>query len=141
MDSNRAAFESVDKLLSARTADADALEQQLQVQRDANAVIGLTKEQAAAYNRTLVEEAAVRKEIEASILDTIAGRERLQSYGDMAGAAAGFFGEQSKGYKVLTTVSQVFHAAELAMTLAELVPKGIAPSTHAPAPSTRRMPD
>ena len=231
--SNRASVESLDKLLSARTADADALEQQLQVQRDANAVIGLTKEQAAAYNRTLVEEAAVRKEIEASILDTIAGREgeadalrrsaaamrgladaqragdiksdlanfldpnkaetfgdalrdafngagsalvklsttfqsfaksqkeldkqragaeekrkgaqgneaeyirditalnrmqakeRLQSYGDMAGAAAGFFGEQSKGYKVLTTVSQVFHAAELAMTLAELVPKGI----------------
>lgn len=233
MASNRAAFESLDKLLSARTADADALEQQLQVQRDSNAVIGLTKEQAAAYNRTLVEEASVRKEIEASILDTIAGREgeadalrrsaaamrgladaqragdiksdlanfldpnkaetfgdalrdafngagsalvkmsttfqsfaksqkefdkqranaevsrkngsrtevqylqdiatlnkmqtkeRLQSYGDMAGAAAGFFGEQSKGYKVLTTVSQVFHAAELAMTLAELVPKGI----------------
>jgi hypothetical protein len=52
-------------------------------------------------------------------------QERLGGYGDMASAAAGFFGEQSKGYKVLTTVSQVFHAAELAMTLAELVPKGI----------------
>lgn len=51
---------------------------------------------------------------------------QLGAYGDMAGAAAGFFGEQSKGYKTLMAVSQVFHAAELAATLAELVPKGIA---------------
>lgn len=52
-------------------------------------------------------------------------KNRLSGYGAMAGAAAGFFGEQSKGYKTLQAVSQVFHAAELAMTLAELVPKGI----------------
>lgn len=52
-------------------------------------------------------------------------KNRLAGYGDMASAAAGFFGEQSKGYQVLMTVSKVFHAAELAMTLAELVPKGI----------------
>ena len=51
---------------------------------------------------------------------------QLGDYGNMAGAAAGFFGEQSKGYKTLMAVSQVFHAAELAATLAELVPKGIA---------------
>jgi hypothetical protein len=50
---------------------------------------------------------------------------RLAAYGDMAGAAAGFFGEQSRGYQALSAVSRVFHAAELAMTLAELVPKGI----------------
>lgn len=50
---------------------------------------------------------------------------QLGGYGDMAGAAAGFFGEQSKGYKTLMAVSEVFHAAELAMTIAELVPKAI----------------
>lgn len=52
-------------------------------------------------------------------------KNRLSGYGDMAGAAAGFFGEQSRGYQTLMTVSKVFHAAELAMTMAELVPKGI----------------
>ncbi|MEH6434281.1 phage tail length tape measure family protein [Massilia sp. DD77] len=53
-------------------------------------------------------------------------KDRLSSYGSMTSAAAGFFGEQSKGYQALMSMSQVFHAAELAMTLAELVPKGIA---------------
>ncbi|AWL04221.1 phage tail length tape measure family protein [Massilia oculi] len=53
-------------------------------------------------------------------------KNRLAGYGAMTGAAAGFFDEQSRGYKALQTASQVFHAAELAMTLAELVPKGIA---------------
>jgi len=53
-------------------------------------------------------------------------RNRLAGYGDMASAASGFFGEQSRGYSALMTVSKVFHAAELAMTMAELVPKGIA---------------
>ncbi len=52
-------------------------------------------------------------------------QEQLSSYGQMTQAAAGFFDEQSTGYKVLTTMSQVFHAAELAMTMAELVPKAI----------------
>lgn len=52
-------------------------------------------------------------------------KNHLASYGSMTSAAAGFFGEQSRGYKALQTASQVFHAAELAMTLAELVPKGI----------------
>jgi phage-related minor tail protein len=53
-------------------------------------------------------------------------KNHLASYGSMTSAAAGFFGEQSRGYKALQAASQVFHAAELAMTLAELVPKGIA---------------
>jgi len=52
-------------------------------------------------------------------------KEQLASYGNMAAAAAGFFNEHSKGYQALTAVSQVFHAAELAMTMAELVPKAI----------------
>lgn len=50
---------------------------------------------------------------------------RLGAYGDMASAAAGFFDEQDRGYKALMAVSKVFHAAELAMTIAELVPKAI----------------
>jgi hypothetical protein len=50
---------------------------------------------------------------------------QLAGYGDMAGAAASFFGEHSRGYQSLMAVSQVFHAAELAMTTAELVPKAI----------------
>lgn len=58
-------------------------------------------------------------------LNEMETRSRLAGYGDMASAAAGFFGEQSKGYQALMAVSKVFHAAELAMTLAELVPKGI----------------
>ncbi|CUI05287.1 hypothetical protein [Massilia antarctica] len=52
-------------------------------------------------------------------------KSQMAGFSDMAGAAAEFFDKQSTGYKVLTTVSKVFHAAELAMTLAELVPKGI----------------
>ncbi|KQN77822.1 hypothetical protein ASF04_23940 [Duganella sp. Leaf61] len=230
---SRAALDALDKLSEARFAEVQSLESQIQAQRDANAVIGMTAEQAVAYNRKLVEEAALRKEVDAALLANIPSRaaeaealkrsaaamrelfeaqqlgamkkdladfldpnkaqtfgdalrdafggagsalvklsttfqsfakgqkdfakqranaaelylngqkdeaeytrditklnkmqahEQLKGYGDMAGAAAGFFGEQSKGYKVLTTVSQVFHAAELAMTLAELVPKGI----------------
>ncbi|MBD8540941.1 DUF4214 domain-containing protein [Oxalobacteraceae sp. CFBP 8761] len=58
-------------------------------------------------------------------LNEMETKNRLSGYGDMAGAAAGFFGEQSRGYQALMTVSKVFHAAELAMTMAELVPKGI----------------
>ena len=52
-------------------------------------------------------------------------KNRMASYGAMTSAAAGFFGKQSRGYEALMGVSKVFHAAELAMTLAELVPKGI----------------
>jgi hypothetical protein len=58
-------------------------------------------------------------------LNDESAKNRMAGYGAMASAAAGFFGEQSKGYQVLMAVSKVFHAAELAMTLAELVPKGI----------------
>ena len=50
---------------------------------------------------------------------------RLRGFGDMASAAAGFFDEQDRGYKALMAVSKVFHATELAMSIAELVPKAI----------------
>ncbi|MFC7518690.1 hypothetical protein ACFQUU_27135 [Herbaspirillum sp. GCM10030257] len=52
-------------------------------------------------------------------------KNQLRGYGDMAGAAATFFNEQSSAYRGLMAVSQAFHAAELAMTIAETVPKAI----------------
>ncbi|SFD83265.1 DUF4214 domain-containing protein [Massilia yuzhufengensis] len=82
------------------------------------------REQAAeAYRSGLHSEQTYLQNV--SRLNEMETKSRLSGYGDMASAAAGFFGEQSKGYQALMAVSQVFHAAELAMTLAELVPKGI----------------
>lgn len=46
-------------------------------------------------------------------------------YGDMAGAAAGFFEKNSQGYNTLMGIAKVFHAAELAMQMAEMVPRAI----------------
>jgi TP901 family phage tail tape measure protein len=43
--------------------------------------------------------------------------QQIGAYGQMAGAAAGFFQEGSKGYKTLMGVSKIFHAAEMAMTM------------------------
>jgi trimeric autotransporter adhesin len=77
-----------------------------------------------AYLNGLVTEKKYMEDMAA--LSDMETKNRLAGYGDMASAAAGFFGEQSKGYQALMAVSKVFHAAELAMTLAELVPKGIA---------------
>lgn len=50
---------------------------------------------------------------------------RIGSYGDIADAASGFFDKQSSGYKALQTTAQIFHAAELALTLGGLAAKGI----------------
>ncbi|MGK5049751.1 phage tail length tape measure family protein [Janthinobacterium sp. GB4P2] len=55
-------------------------------------------------------------------LNRMQASEQLGSYGDMAGAAAGFFNEQSSGYKALQAVSQAFHLAQLAMNLASIGP-------------------
>lgn len=71
-----------------------------------------------------IDDPVKRKELELA-LDKKATQERLGFYGDMASAASGFFNTQSKGYQTLQRVSQVFHAAELALTMAELVPKAI----------------
>jgi len=40
--------------------------------------------------------------------------DRMKQYGDMAQAASGFFDKQSKGYRVLNGIAQVFHVAEMA---------------------------
>lgn len=47
---------------------------------------------------------------------------QLKSYGDMAGAAQGFFKEGSRGYEAMGAASKVLHAAELAMNLASIAP-------------------
>ncbi|WP_225783329.1 tape measure protein [Xenophilus sp. Marseille-Q4582] len=52
-------------------------------------------------------------------------RDTLGIFGDLTSAASQYFDKQSSGYKTLQTVSAVFHAAQLAMTTAELVPKAI----------------
>lgn len=42
---------------------------------------------------------------------------KISSYGDMAGAAKGFFKEGTEGYKTMATVEKIFRATELANTL------------------------
>ncbi|RYG13188.1 MAG: hypothetical protein EON92_06255, partial [Burkholderiales bacterium] len=49
----------------------------------------------------------------------------LGGFGDMAQGAAGFFDKQSKGYKTMMAVSQAFHVAEMAMTIARQGEKAI----------------
>lgn len=52
--------------------------------------------------------------------------DQLSGYANLAQGAAGFFEEGSTGYRTMMAISQAFHIAELAATLAELIPKGIA---------------
>jgi TP901 family phage tail tape measure protein len=49
--------------------------------------------------------------------DNASAETRTKQYGDMAQAASGFFDKQSKGYKALNGIAEVFHAAEMARTL------------------------
>ncbi len=116
-DALREAFGGAGDAISKMTGSLDGFgrrQAQIAEQRAAAEKLRGTKDfDEIAYQRTVLQ---------LSERDT---KNRLAGYGAMAGAAAGFFDEQSKGYQALQTVSQVFHAAELAMTLAELVPKGI----------------
>ncbi|MGK5017705.1 hypothetical protein [Janthinobacterium sp. HLS12-2] len=73
-DTKQAANNLAD-LADKRATDLQALQAQLQAQRDANTLIGLSAVEAIKFNQGLVEEAAARKEVEAGILDTIIGRE------------------------------------------------------------------
>jgi len=117
-DALRAAFGGAGDAISKMTASLDGFgrrQEQIAKQRaTAEAQRGTKDFDEIKYLKTILE------------LNERDTKNRLSGYGAMAGAAAGFFDEQSKGYKSLQAVSQVFHAAELAMTLAELVPKGIA---------------
>lgn len=53
-----------------------ALEKQIEAQTLANAQIGMSRQEQADYNVTLADEAAIRKEVAASILETNPGREK-----------------------------------------------------------------
>ena len=46
-----------------------------------------------------------------------------QMFGSMAGAAKGFFGEQTKAYKILATAEKAFRAIELAMAIKNYLAK------------------
>ena len=48
---------------------------------------------------------------------------KVKSYGDMAGAAKGFFKENSKGYKVMETAEKAYRAAEMAMAVETMLTK------------------
>jgi len=117
-DALREAFGGAGDAISKMTASLDGFarrqEQIAKARATAEAQRGTKDFDEIKYQKTILE------------LNERDTKNRLAGYGAMAGAAAGFFGEQSKGYQALQAASQVFHAAELAMTLAELVPKGIA---------------
>ena len=48
---------------------------------------------------------------------------RIKSYGDMAGAAKGYFAEGSRGYKALEAAEKTFRAFEIAMAVKSFVEK------------------
>jgi hypothetical protein len=50
-------------------------------------------------------------------------REQLGYYGNVAGAAKGFFKENSTGYRAMTAVQQAFHAVELALAIESALTK------------------
>lgn len=52
-----------------------------------------------------------------------AARSSLKMYGDMAGAAKGFFKEHTAGYRILDATEKAFRAAELAMALQSFATK------------------
>jgi len=90
--------------------------------------LGKTEESIAKQRIAIANDPTLDPEKKAQLQLTLMREEtqqRLGAYGDMADAASNFFDKQSRGYKALQAVSQVFHAAELAMTIAELVPKAI----------------
>lgn len=60
-------------------------------------------------------------------------KEQIGAYGDMAGAAKGFFDEQSKGYKTLDGISKTFHTAQMAMQAVEMAQSAIAAILRAAA--------
>ncbi len=69
----------------------------------------------------LIDEKEYQKDL-AKLSDKEA-QSRVAGFGKIAGAAKGFFGEQSKGYKVLHAAEQAFHAAEMAMSMEAMVKK------------------
>lgn len=56
-------------------------------------------------------------------IDAAQAKSRIGAYADMAGAAKGFFKENSKGYKTLETVERGFRAWEMALAVKSMATK------------------
>ena len=56
---------------------------------------------------------------------------RIGAYGDMAGAAQGFFDQNSEGYKLLGGISKAFHLLEIGFSAQAMVAKLFADETVA----------
>lgn len=54
---------------------------------------------------------------------------QVRSYGDMAGAAKGFFSENSRGYEALTKVQNIFRAAEMVLAIKSMATQLFATQT------------
>lgn len=74
INSTRKAAKEYGDLIAKREADNEALRKQIQVQLQANALIGLTKGEIADVTMALAEETAVRKELDATIQEANEGR-------------------------------------------------------------------
>jgi hypothetical protein len=61
---------------------------------------------------------------------------QIKSYGDMAGAAKGFFKENSTGYKVMGGLEKAYRAAEMAMALEAMAKKIFFKETEVAANTT-----
>ncbi|PIG31055.1 tail length tape measure protein [Janthinobacterium sp. 35] len=100
-------------LAAARATDLQSIQSQLQAQKDANTLIGLSAVEAIKFNQSLVEEAAARKEVEAGILDTIIGREsEAAALRASATAMRALGAEQARGLS-LSAGTDVAKAKEL----------------------------
>ncbi|NYE62186.1 phage-related minor tail protein [Duganella sp. 1224] len=77
VNAERAALGVIADKLDKRDEDLRGINEQIKKQKDANAVIGMGKQQVAAYSAALVEERARRLESDAAIADTILGWEAL----------------------------------------------------------------
>lgn len=76
------------------------------------------KDAAKAYATDSTKFAAVSKEITEKEV-----KNRISGYGDMAGAAKGFFSENSDGYKALEAAERAFRTIELAMAAEAMLTK------------------
>ncbi|MDC8756264.1 phage tail length tape measure family protein [Janthinobacterium fluminis] len=72
----RAAASAYADVVEKREADVEALKKQIQAQLDANSLIGKSGKEIENFNAAQVEEVAIRREVEAAILDTIPFREK-----------------------------------------------------------------
>lgn len=81
----------------------------------------MQEQHAAALRKAGTDEAAIAREN--LLFATASAGQQIHLYGDIAGAARGFFKEGSKGYKALTVAEQGFRAVEMALAIANAAEK------------------